>query len=98
MATIRNILNASDRQELYALKDQMSVLSMDPMKMNRTQFTRYLKAKAEALVRELTGEGIEVEAAFRKTEMYLTLVDSEWREEAKRLNTVVKLDMVDVTS
>ncbi len=92
MATIKQLIGTRRAEEIYALKDRIKaerVLDEDPMKLNRTQFERYLSAKAEALILELTNEGQGVDAAFRKTGLYLTLIDARWREVAKELNEMV---------
>jgi len=89
MASIRNILSDEDRERVYAYKDQIredQVLRRDPMRLNRTQFDRYLRAKARAVVQEqmaLHGDG---EMAFMKARIALTLLDDAWRQEAKRIN------------
>lgn len=92
MATIKQLVGTDRAEELYALKDLIKaerILNEDPMKLNRTQFERYLSAKAEALILELTNEGQDVDAAFRKTGLYLSLIDARWREVAKELNEMV---------
>jgi hypothetical protein len=103
MATIKQMLGTSKAEELYALKDKLKdegILDSDPMKLNRTRFNKYLAAKAEALIVDMTDDGVEVDAAFRKAELYLTVLDTQWREAAKAINEVryPKRDMVDVTS
>ncbi len=92
MATIKQLIGTFRAEELYVLKDRIKaerVLNEDPMKLNRTWFERYLSAKAEALILELTNEGQDIDTAFRKTGMYLSLIDARWREVAKELNEMV---------
>jgi hypothetical protein len=103
MATIKQLVGTDRAEQLYALKDSLQaerILDRNPMKLNRTQFKRYMSAKAEALIIENTQNGGEIKDAFRKAEMYLTLLDSRWREAAKDHNTVLhpKLDMVDMVT
>ena len=89
MATIKRILGAAQSERLYALKDLLKAersLGVDPMRLNRTQFEKYLAAKAEALILDYTNQGVEVDAAFRKTELYLIMLDAQWREAAKEHN------------
>jgi hypothetical protein len=59
------------------------------MRLNRTQFERYLAAKAEAIILELEQEGQDIDAAYRKAEIYLTILDGQWRQAAKELNEAV---------
>ena len=104
MATIKQLVGTNRAEELYALKDALKgeqILDLDPMKLNRTQFKRYMSAKAEALITEDTANGGEVQDAFHKAEMYLTLLDARWREAAKAFNEShvqepVIRDMVDM--
>ena len=89
MATIKALIGAQRAEQLYGLKDRLKaeqVLDADPMRLNRTQFERYLSAKAEAIVLEYTAEGQDWDSAYRKAGIYLTIIDRQWREAAKELN------------
>lgn len=102
MATMKQLVGRDKAEALYALKDRLKyvgILNEDPMAMNRTRFEKYLAAKAEAMITDYTNNGGDVDQAFNKVGVYLTVLDHKWREEAKRINesTVVhqKHDMVD---
>jgi len=89
MATIKALIGSQRAEQLYGLKDRLKVervLDEDPMRLNRTQFERYLAAKAEAVVLEYTNEGQDWDIAYRKARLYLTILDAQWREAAKELN------------
>ena len=89
MATIKALIGSQRAEQLYGLKDRLKaeqVLDADPMRLNRTQFERYLSAKAEAIILEYTSEGQSWPNAYRKAEIYLTIIDSQWRQAAKELN------------
>lgn len=89
MATIKQLVGTERAEQLYALKDALkrrTILDRDPMRLNRTQFERYLAAKAEAIVSFEVSHGSDVESAYRKAEIHMVITDSQWREEAKRLN------------
>ena len=89
MATIKQLVGTNKAEEIYALKDRIKserVLDNDPMKLNRTQFERYLSAKAESLILDYTHQYGDIDAAFEKAEIYLTLVDAQWRRAATAYN------------
>lgn len=86
MATIRQLIGAEATSELFDLSDKLDILLRDPLRMNRTQFEKYLAAKAEAMILADTSNGIEIDRAYGRTQMWLTLLDAQWREEAKLVN------------
>lgn len=89
MANIKALIGHDKAEELYALKDALkrrTILDRDPMRLNRTQFERYLAAKAEAIVSFEVSHGSDVESAYRKAEIHMVATDAKWRAEAKRLN------------
>jgi len=96
MARIKHLIGAEKAEQLYALKDTLkraSRLNGDPMRMNRTQFEAYLSAKAEQLILDYTQEkGDDPDSAYRKAQVYLTVLDHKWREEAKRLSELESTD------
>ena len=89
MATIKALVGSQRAEQLYGLKDRLKaerVLDENPMKLNRTQFEKYLAAKAESLITDFTHEGMDIDAAYHKAEIYLTIEDSKWRIAAKAYN------------
>jgi hypothetical protein len=83
MATIKEMLGPDAAEEL-----RMKVLvGTDPMRLNRTRFEAYLKARSELVFDALTeGLGIETESALEVIRVQVYDLDAAWREEAKRIN------------
>ncbi len=95
MATMKHIVGRENAEMLYALKDRLKIagiLSENPMGMNRTRFMKYLSAKAESIIIEGNGD----DAAFRRAELVMQMLDTKWRAEAKRINET-QADIVHVT-
>jgi uncharacterized protein YfdQ (DUF2303 family) len=89
MVRIKDSLDPEVREAAYDLKDTLKserMLERDYLRMNRTQFVRYLEVKAEAVVREQIGRGADMDLALHKASILLTALDDKWRAEAKRLN------------
>lgn len=89
MATLKALIGSQRAEQLYGLKDRLKaerVLDADPMRLNRTQFEKYLSAKAEAVILQYTTEGQEANVAYRKATLLLNVLDQQWRQAAKELN------------
>ena len=89
MARIRDLLDPEVRESAYALKDTLKserTLEADYLRMNRTQFTRYLRAKMASVIQEQTNRGASMEMAYHKAKIVGQFCDGQWRREAKRLN------------
>ena len=89
MPRIKDLLDPVVREDAYALKDTLKserTLEADYLSMNRTQFTRYLRAKMASVIQEQTAKGADMEMAYHKAKIVGTFADSAWRREAKRLN------------
>lgn len=89
MARIKDLLDPVVREDAYALKDTLKserTLEADYLSMNRTQFTRYLRAKAASVIQEQQDRGADMDMAYHKAKIVMTLLDGQWRQEAKRLN------------
>lgn len=93
MASIRNMLGEAEREAVYAFKDRIredQVLRRDPMRLNRTQFDRYLRAKGRAVIQEQMDQHGDREMAMMKAKIALVLLDDAWRQEAKRINEAAR--------
>lgn len=89
MASIRHLLGDVEREKVYEFKDRLKderTLTRDPMRLNRTQFDRYLRAKAAAIVQEQMSKHDDLDLAYHKARVAMTLLDGAWRQEAKRIN------------
>lgn len=89
MARIKDLLDPVKREEVYDLKDTLKserILGQDYLRMNRTQFTRYLRARMAAVIQEQMDRGASNEQAYHKAKIVGLFVDSQWRREAKRMN------------
>ena len=84
------MLDPEQRENLYGLKAELKreqFLEQDYRAMNRTQFERYLEAKARMLIQEQLDAGNHPNEAFHVAQAQLKLIDHLWRKEAKRLAT-----------
>ena len=65
------------------------------MRLNRTQFDKYLRAKARAVVQEQMRAHGDLEYAYIEARKELGTLDDAWREEAKRINQAVAQAVLD---
>ena len=83
MAQIRDLIDNAD--EAWAVKDALK--QPDPMRMNKTQFVRYLSARVEALVIEARQKGITEPSEIND---YVDAVTKplvhNWRSRAAEIN------------
>ena len=89
MAHMKHLLDPVQREEVYALKDTLRserLLERDYLRMNRTEFNHYLRAKAESVIQEQISRGADEELAYHKAKIVLGFLDGKWRQEAKRIN------------
>jgi len=89
MARIKDLLDPEVREKAYALKDTLQyerILGQDFLRMNRTQFTRYLRAKGASVIQEQMDQHGMEDVAYHKARLVMTMYDGLWRDEAKRLN------------
>lgn len=84
MPELRHLIAVEEEKELKALGKSI-VLTQDPLTLPRHQFDRYLRAKASALVAELSDLGYDDEACLEGARIALYRLDAAWREEAKRI-------------
>ena len=89
MARIKDLLDPVVREKAYALKDTLKherILGQDYLRMNRTQFTHYLRAKGASVIQEQMDQHGMIDVALHKARIVMTMDDGLWRQEAKRLN------------
>ena len=89
MSRIKDRLDPEVREKVYALKDTLKherILGQDYLRMNRTQFTRYLRAKGASVIQEQMDQHGMEDVAYHKARIVMTMDDGLWRQEAKRLN------------
>lgn len=86
MAELRHLIPRHQAKALWALKDQLEVLSADPLRLHKTAFLEYLRAKGEQLYAEAAHESddLEQKIACQKADAYLRQLTAEWKKEAKK--------------
>lgn len=78
MTQLRYVVPNETANALWRLKDELDVLSRDPMKLHKTAFMAYLRAKGEQLYADATSE-----ADQQAADAYLTELAIDWKKAAK---------------
>ncbi len=80
-AELRHIIPNDQEKAVWTFKDGLEILSKDPLKLHKTAFLQYLRAKGEQLYAEATSDE-DAQAA----DAYLAHVTMAWKAEATRIH------------
>ena len=78
MTQLRYVVPTATANALWSLKDELQVLSRDPMKLHKTAFMQYLRAKGEQLYADATSDADQQAADAILTELAIN-----WKKAAK---------------
>jgi hypothetical protein len=78
-AELRHIIPKHQEEAVWTFKDELQILSKDPLNLHKTAFVEYLRAKGEQLYAEATSDE-EAQAA----DAYLAQITLAWKDEATR--------------
>lgn len=76
MPELRHLLDKPTSKAMWALKDNLDILSKDPMRLHKTAFVEYLRAKGE----QLQDEGADIISVRSR----LRILTDQWKQEAKK--------------
>lgn len=82
MAQLRNLID--NPEEVWHLKDSLSLLGEDITQMYRGKFEEYLRAKGEAMRHQLASRGISDKAALHYIQVELTKDVEAWKASRPR--------------
>ncbi len=78
-AEIRHIIPKDQEKATWELKDTLQILTQDPLKLHKSAFVDYLRAKGEQLYAEATSERDR-----QAIDAYLAQITVAWKAEATR--------------
>ena len=78
---LRRLIPAEQEKALWTFKDELDILSRDPMKLHETAFLKYLKALGE----QLYDRGLVPEDMI---EDHLRALTADWKQAARRRHGV----------
>lgn len=84
MAQLRNLIDNAD--EVWHLKDSLSLLEEDITKMYRGKFEEYMRAKSEAMMTGLVARGVDEKAALHAVSVELSKDIAKWKASRPRRN------------
>ena len=78
MSELRHLISKQQEKALWKHKDELDILSKDPMGLHKTAFLKYLAAKAEAMYAEAP------EDQRPAVDKFLRKLAQDWKAEATR--------------
>ena len=78
-AELRHIIPKDQEKAVWELKDTIQILTADPLKLHKSKFVEYLRAKGEQLYAEAANEDER-----QAIDAYLAQITVAWKAEATR--------------